>query len=176
MKDKKKLLLALAIIPLVAVGVTACGNITSSSSGGSSTSSSSGSNSQESATSDSSTSEDSQEELEDATIYDAYEDTRPNYEDIFDYDSDYEPEPLPDQDAEFVLSFRENSPVRFADGSLQKSIKVNSSVTLEDFDLSQVAEGKTLGGFAVVGADGSIGQPIDIESFKLTHTFTISSS
>ena len=167
MKDKKKLLLALAIVPLIAVGVTACGTITSSSFGGSSTSSSSGSNSQGSATSDSSTSEDSQEELEDATIYDAYEDTRPNYEDIFDYDSDYEPEPLPDQDAEFVLSFREDSPVRFADGSLQKSIKVNSSVTIEDFDLSQVTEGKTLGGFAVVGADGSIGQPIDIESFAM---------
>ena len=90
----------------------------------------------------------------DTTIEDAYEDTRPNYEEDFDFIPDYEPEGIVDPNATFELTISDNSSITFKDGTKVKGFKPGTSLTLEDLDLSKIEKGRTLKGFAEVNNKG----------------------
>ncbi len=88
----------------------------------------------------------------DTTIHDAWDENRPNFGD-FDYESSYTPKPPVALDTEYIVSIVEGSNVTFADGSTEKSIKVNSPLTMADFDFSAVDEARPVKGIAIVSGD-----------------------
>ena len=101
------------------------------------------------------------------TIHDAYENNRPDYEGDFGYETGYEPIVPPPPDKEITLTLDESSPITFADGSNTFSININSSLTAEDFDLSGLDEGESLGGFAFMKEDGTYGTASSIDSISI---------
>lgn len=101
------------------------------------------------------------------TIHDAYENNRPDYEGDFGYETRYEPIVPPPPDKEITLTLDESSPITFADGSNTFSININSSLTAEDFDLSGLDEGESLGGFAFMKEDGTYGTASSIDSISI---------
>lgn len=105
------------------------------------------------------------EEKVDTTITDAYEDTRPDYENEFDFIPDYEPEGVLDPNATFDLTISSNSSLTFKDGSKTKAFKPGTKITLEDLDLSKVEKGRTLKGFAEVNENGEYVSAKDLEDF-----------
>lgn len=117
--------------------------------------------------SDSATSQDTSSSVTsvDNTIDDAYEDNRPDYDSSFDYDSEYEPSDPVDPEMTVIVSLSSDSPINFANGTKQMEVKPGTQFTLEDFDLTQIEEGRTLQGFATYNEDGSVKSTFDLESF-----------
>ena len=101
------------------------------------------------------------------TIHDAYENTRPDYEGDFGYETGYEPIVPPPPDKEITLTLDESSPINFADGTKTMSININSALTAEDFDLSEIDEGEELGGVVMKQEDGTYGAASDLASFSI---------
>ena len=90
------------------------------------------------------------------TLEDAVGGGRPDYDDIFDYDSGYVPaDPGESIEEYFTVTLDENSPVKFADGALSKEVKKGDALTLESFDTGGVAETRELLGFKGTDADGN---------------------
>lgn len=112
-------------------------------------------------------------ELEDATISDAYENTRPDYGNEFDYDSEYEPLPPPDDNKTYVLSFRDgdNSPVKFKGGKSSIELKANAKLTIDDLEVTDV--GRTLAGFAILSESGDSSDSISLDSFAMPRRDTV---
>lgn len=93
--------------------------------------------------------EDSSVVNQDNTIGDAYDDSRPDYDSMFDYDSDYTPQPPDSEVTPIIVTLPNDSIITFANGSRSKEVDPNSSFKEEDFDFSKVEEGRHLEGFAL---------------------------
>lgn len=106
-----------------------------------------------------------EDEKVDTTITDAYEDTRPNYEDSFDFIPDYEPEGIVDPNLTFDVTLSENSSLTFKDGSKTKGFKPGTTITLEDLDLTKIEAGRTLKGFAEVNEKGEYVNAKNLDEF-----------
>lgn len=84
------------------------------------------------------------------TIVDAYEgDSRPNFGEDFDYDSDYTPQEPDDPNYIVSVSLDENSPILFQNGTRTMQVKPNYLFKEEDFDLTNVSSDRTLAGMAL---------------------------
>lgn len=86
---------------------------------------------------------------QDNTIGDAYDDSRPDYDSQFDYDSDYTPQPPDGEVTPIIVTLPEDSIISFADGTKSKEMNPNVSFKEEDFDFSKIEEGRHLEGFAL---------------------------
>lgn len=91
----------------------------------------------------------------DTTIDDAYRQDRPDYDDIFDYDSGYDPS-SPEEPVEvfYTVTLDEASPFKFADGTTSKQVRKGDALTLESFDLSDIPSTRELIGLAGTDNDG----------------------
>lgn len=96
------------------------------------------------------------------TIVDAYDgESRPNFDEEFDYDSGYVPQPPA---TEFTVTIAESDKVTFKDGSSSKRFDAGEGVTLDMFSVSDevVADGRTFIGFGLLGNNGEMSGTVDL--------------
>lgn len=92
----------------------------------------------------------------DNTIGDAYEgDSRPNFGEKFDYDSDYIPQEPDDPNYKVVVTLSSQSPLLFANGTKAMEVKPNYLFKEEDFDLNSVSSDRKLDGMALFYNEGN---------------------
>lgn len=104
----------------------------------------------------------------DNTVLDAWEEgSRPDFGSDFDYDSTYVPGEVPDVNLEVTLTLSEKSPITFKDGTRTKNAKINSKLTMDDFDMSAVPESRSLEGFASYNSDGELQGTFTLDSFAV---------
>ncbi len=113
-----------------------------------------------------STGEEENKEPIKATIADIYENTRPDYGEIFDYDSEYVPSDPPDVNKDITLTLDSRSPVKFKNGSNTLVKKPTEYLTEDDFDLDGITGGRKLAGIANVTEEG-IGSGVALESYTV---------
>ena len=113
-----------------------------------------------------STGEEENKEPIKATIADIYENTRPDYGEIFDYDSEYVPSDPPDVNKDITLTLDSRSPVKFKNGSNTLVKKPTEYLTEDDFDLDGITGGRKLAGIANVTEEG-IGSGVPLESYTV---------
>lgn len=107
------------------------------------------------------------------TIEDAYEHNRPDYDGIFDYDSEYVPmEPTKPVEEFFTVTLDESSPIKFADGTKSKEVKKGDYLTSESFDMSDVSEKRELLGFLGIGEEGNKSL-LDLEDCRVWENLTL---
>lgn len=168
MKNKAKILLILSQVPLLTILLVSCGGSSSSAT----ISENSGLVTSETGDSSPISTSEGNTTVEEkpTTIYDAYEDSRPDYGSIFDYDSDYEPMLPPDENIKVTITIDSSSPVKFKDGSKTLLAKPGDKLTIEDFDLNDVVDGRTLMGLASLNNDGTIKNVLNLDSFAVPRT------
>lgn len=101
-----------------------------------------------------------------ATIADIYENTRPNYGEMFDYDSEYVPADPPDVNKDITLTLDSRSPVKFKGGSNTLVKKPTETLSESDFDMSSITGGRKLAGIATV-TEGVIGTGVGIDTYAV---------
>ena len=96
------------------------------------------------------------------TINDAYDgENRPNFDDIFDYDSGYEAQPPA---TEFTVTIAGTDKVTFDDGTYSRLFDAGEVISSDMFDISEevASVGREFLGFGVLGADGNISGSVDL--------------
>lgn len=97
---------------------------------------------------------------------------RPNYDEMFDFESGYTPPNPLDPNKMVTLSVDEKSPVLFANGEKTLYVKYNTPLTVEHFDLSGVEEGRELQGLSDRNEKGEYNFARDLESFRVPYNDT----
>ncbi len=100
----------------------------------------------------------------DTTITDAWDENRPNFDDMFDYGSGYKPTTPVDPNTKFTVSIAGAGPVSFTDGSKVKEFSAGETLTKSNFDLSKLGDARAFKGFVLVNEDGSTGSAVDLDS------------
>ena len=97
---------------------------------------------------------------------------RPNYDEMFDFESGYTPPDPRDPNKMVTLRMDERSPVTFAGGERSVSVKYNTVLSAEDFELTGVAEGRELQGLSDLNAKGEYNFARDLETFRVPYDDT----
>lgn len=107
------------------------------------------------------------------TIGDAFDPSRPDFGEDFDFDDDYEPLPPPDDNITYKLTFRDGdeSPVKFKGGLTEVELKANRKLTTEDFEIADI--GRELEGLAVYDAEGETYTTVSLENFAMPRNDTV---
>lgn len=93
---------------------------------------------------------------------------RPNYDDMFDYDSGYV-QPDLDPNKMITLTMDPNSPIKFAGGSDTLVIKTRSKLEQGNFDVSKLADPTTFLGIAEKNEKGEFTKARDFENYSVPY-------
>lgn len=93
---------------------------------------------------------------------------RPNYDEMFDYESGYI-KPDFDPNKVVTLTIDADSPVKFKDGTKTISRKVNTKLTIDDFDLSGVSSSRTFMGLSTKDNRGYFINANDLENYAVPY-------
>lgn len=160
-KRKNFALISLSLLPILTLA--SCSGAEESSS-----SSSTSEISSQDSTSGDSTGESSSSEAV-VTINDAYDDSRPDFEEKYDYDSEYEKEDPPSPDLKVVVTLASSS-ITFADKTTSKEFAYGAKLSADDFDLTNVPAERTLEGIGVLQERTGRYVAYDFDSFTIPKT------
>lgn len=97
---------------------------------------------------------------------------RPDYDAEFDYESGYVPQEQFDPEKIITLTMDDASVVKFALGANTLSVKTQTELTENDFDLSGIKDDRKLGGVAYMKSDGTYNSAQSLDSFRVPNNDT----